>query len=223
MLTSHNHSSGTIHPRHIIQATGHSGEAAFPSDIAGIGDFKGDTLVHSSQFQGPKANAKGKKAVIIGSCNSAHDIAQDFYEHGYDVTMVQRSSTLVVSSSNILKALSGIYSEEGVRCPSTRSWVPPMSPEPKWLTRIESSSPQSKTPTSSISLCQTLSSNASKKTLPSRTPNATPPSSAACKRQALRSTADQTTLAYGSNIFNAEVATISTWALRNSSPMARLK
>ena len=115
ILISLNPFLGTIHPRHIIQATGHSGEASFPSNIAGINDFKGATLCHSSQFQGPKADTKGKKAIIIGSCNSAHDIAQDFHEHGYDVTMVQRSSTLVVSSSNILKALSGFYSEDGVR------------------------------------------------------------------------------------------------------------
>jgi cation diffusion facilitator CzcD-associated flavoprotein CzcO len=50
----------------------------------------------------------------VGSCNSAHDIAQDYLEKGYDVTMVQRSTTHVVSSKAITDiALSGIYSEDG--------------------------------------------------------------------------------------------------------------
>ncbi|KAL9613884.1 MAG: hypothetical protein Q9167_001621 [Letrouitia subvulpina] len=104
----------TLHPRHIVQATGHSGEPYFPCDIKGIGDFKGDLLVHSSQFTGPKLNGKGKKAVVIGSCNSAHDICQDYYEHGYDITMVQRSSTLVVSSQCVVDVqLGSLYAEDG--------------------------------------------------------------------------------------------------------------
>ena len=106
---------GTLHPRHIIQATGHSGEAYIPSNIEGINDFKGDRLVHSSKFTEPKSNAKGKKAVIIGCCNSAHDIAQDYYEHGYEVTMVQRSSTTVIRSKTLTDVITtGLYSENGV-------------------------------------------------------------------------------------------------------------
>ncbi|KAL8909356.1 MAG: hypothetical protein Q9171_005075 [Xanthocarpia ochracea] len=104
----------TLHPRHVIQATGHSGEPYFPSHIEGLDSFKGDRLVHSSQFTGPQPDAKGKKAVIVGCCNSGHDIAQDYYEHGYDVTMVQRSSTLVVSSENLIDVeMKGVYSEDG--------------------------------------------------------------------------------------------------------------
>src|SRR5882672_4752592 len=40
----------TLHPRHIVQATGHSGEKYFPSHIKGISDFAGDRLCHSSEF-----------------------------------------------------------------------------------------------------------------------------------------------------------------------------
>ena len=53
---------------------------------------------HSSQHPGGE-DYTGKKAVIIGSNNSAHDIAADLYEHGADVTMVQRTSTHVAGSS----------------------------------------------------------------------------------------------------------------------------
>ena len=103
----------TIHPRHVIQATGHSGEMKMPQ-IKGMEDFKGGRLCHSSQFKGANENAKGKKAVVVGCCNSGHDIAQDFYEHGYDVTIVQRSSTYVMSSKEGLDVLlAGLYEEGG--------------------------------------------------------------------------------------------------------------
>ncbi|KAL8967888.1 MAG: hypothetical protein Q9197_005177 [Variospora fuerteventurae] len=103
----------TLHPRHVIQATGHSGEPYFPSHIKGLDNFKGDRLVHSAQFTGPETNTKGKKAVIVGCCNSGHDIAQDYYEHGYDVTMVQRSSTLVAACDTLIDVdMKGTYSED---------------------------------------------------------------------------------------------------------------
>lgn len=104
-----------VHPKHIVQATGHSGEANFPSHIPGIKDFSG-RLVHSSKFPGaiPNSHGKGKKAIVVGCCNSGHDIAQDYYENGYDVTMIQRSSTLVVSAkANLEVGLSDLYYEGG--------------------------------------------------------------------------------------------------------------
>jgi cation diffusion facilitator CzcD-associated flavoprotein CzcO len=103
-----------LHPKHIIQATGHSGEKNFPRHIPGIKDFRGDRLCHSSEFAGAKTGGKGKKAIVVGCCNSGHDISQSFYENGYDVTMVQRSSTCVISSKAILEiGLSPLYSEQG--------------------------------------------------------------------------------------------------------------
>jgi cation diffusion facilitator CzcD-associated flavoprotein CzcO len=104
----------TLHPHHIIQATGHSGEKNFPSHIKGLSNFVGDVLCHSSEFKGAKRNSTGKKALVVGCCNSGHDIAQDYYENGYDVTMIQRSSTCVISSSLILEiGLAGLYDETG--------------------------------------------------------------------------------------------------------------
>ncbi|KAF4508955.1 hypothetical protein G6O67_005273 [Ophiocordyceps sinensis] len=104
----------TLHPRHIIQATGLSGQKHQPQ-IKGAETFKGDRICHSSEFPGAQqSNRGGKKAVIIGSCNSGHDIAQDFFDKGYDVTMVQRSSTCVVSIRGITDTtLKGVYAEDG--------------------------------------------------------------------------------------------------------------
>jgi cation diffusion facilitator CzcD-associated flavoprotein CzcO len=102
-----------FHPRHVIYATGHSGKKYLPS-IKGMDDFRGNLLCHSSEFRGAREGQRGRNAVVVGSCNSAHDIAQDFYEKGYNVTMVQRSSTCVVSSRSITEIYcKGVYEEGG--------------------------------------------------------------------------------------------------------------
>jgi len=103
----------TLHTKHIIQATGHSGQKNFPS-FKGQENFKGDVFCHSSDFQAAKRDGKGRKAVIIGSCNSAMDIAQDYYENGYDVTVIQRSSTTIMSAKSVLElVLAPLYCEGG--------------------------------------------------------------------------------------------------------------
>jgi cation diffusion facilitator CzcD-associated flavoprotein CzcO len=84
----------TMHPRHVVLATGVSGIPSVP-DITGLKDFTGKVM-HSSQYDDGE-NWKGKRAIVIGTGNSGHDIAQDLYSSGAEVTMVQRSSTLVVS------------------------------------------------------------------------------------------------------------------------------
>jgi cation diffusion facilitator CzcD-associated flavoprotein CzcO len=102
----------TLHPRHIVQATGHSGKKNMP-EIPGMSDFKGDHLCHSSEHPGANPASKGKKAIVVGCCNSGHDIAQDFYEKGYDITIVQRSTTCVISSESICEiGLKGLYDED---------------------------------------------------------------------------------------------------------------
>ena len=84
----------TMHPRHVVLATGVSGIPSVP-DIAGLKDFAGQVM-HSSQYDDGE-NWKGKRAIVIGTGNSGHDIAQDLCSSGAAVTLVQRSSTLVVS------------------------------------------------------------------------------------------------------------------------------
>lgn len=56
--------------------------------------------------------------VVVGCCNSGHDIAMDFYEQGAkSVTLVQRSSTYIMSSDRgLFHLLKGLYEEDG---PST--------------------------------------------------------------------------------------------------------
>ncbi|MCU4160530.1 NAD(P)/FAD-dependent oxidoreductase [Acidiphilium sp. AL] len=102
----------TLRPKQLILATGMSGIANMP-DYPGMDKFKGEQH-HSSKHPGGEAY-KGKKAVVIGSNNSAHDICADLWEHGADVTMVQRSSTHIARSDTLMDlALGGLYSEQAV-------------------------------------------------------------------------------------------------------------
>jgi cation diffusion facilitator CzcD-associated flavoprotein CzcO len=84
----------TMHPRHVVLATGVSGIPSVP-EISGLKNFAGKVM-HSSQYDDGE-NWKGKRAIVVGTGNSGHDIAQDLHSSGAEVTMVQRSSTLVVS------------------------------------------------------------------------------------------------------------------------------
>ncbi|PYH79443.1 flavin-binding monooxygenase-like protein [Aspergillus uvarum CBS 121591] len=106
----------TLQPRHVVQATGHSGKKEMPT-FKGMETFQGDRLCHSSEFPGASdltTTTQKKKAVVVGACNSGHDIAQDYYEKGYDVTIVQRSSTCVISSASITDiGLKGLFDEDG--------------------------------------------------------------------------------------------------------------
>ncbi|KAL2066046.1 hypothetical protein VTL71DRAFT_2117 [Oculimacula yallundae] len=102
-----------FHPKHIIQATGASGEPNMPN-IKGISTFTGDRLVHSSAFAGAfPSHGHNKRAVIVGCCNSAHDIAQDYHENGYSVTMIQRSTTLILNADTNLRHMAALYGEDG--------------------------------------------------------------------------------------------------------------
>ncbi|MGW0042388.1 NAD(P)-binding domain-containing protein [Rhodococcus sp. NPDC003348] len=102
----------TLRPRQLVLATGMSGKANVPS-FPGMEKFTGDQH-HSSAHPGPDAYA-GKKAVVIGANNSAHDICGALWEHGADVTMVQRSSTHIVKSDSLMElGLGDLYSERAL-------------------------------------------------------------------------------------------------------------
>jgi putative flavoprotein involved in K+ transport len=100
----------TVRPRHLVLATGMSGFPEIPR-FPGADTFKG-AQHHSSHHTGGEAWA-GKNCVVVGSNNSAHDIAADLWEHGADVTMLQRSPTLVMRSDSLARNRP-LYSEEAV-------------------------------------------------------------------------------------------------------------
>jgi putative flavoprotein involved in K+ transport len=102
----------TLKPQQLVLATGQAGVANVPK-FKGASSFKGDQH-HSSKHPGPD-KYKGKKAIVIGSNNSAHDISAALWEVGADVTMVQRSSTHIVKSDTLMDiGLGDLYSERAV-------------------------------------------------------------------------------------------------------------
>ena len=97
-----------MHPRHIILSNGTNGIAHMP-DLPGLKDFAGD-MFHSHGFKSG-APWRGKKALVLGTGNSGHDVAQDLHNHGVATTIIQRGSTTVVSIEPSAKMNYALYEE----------------------------------------------------------------------------------------------------------------
>jgi hypothetical protein len=105
------HADGTkreLRPRHVVMATGVSGIPSLP-DIPTLRQF-GGTILHSSQYDDGEA-WKGKRVLVIGTGNSGHDIAQDLHSSGAKVTLVQRSSTMIVNIEPSAQLQYALYGE----------------------------------------------------------------------------------------------------------------
>jgi cation diffusion facilitator CzcD-associated flavoprotein CzcO len=98
----------TLRPRHIVMATGVSGIPHVP-ELPGMDDFAGRVL-HSHDYHEP-GEWSGKNAIVIGTGNSGHDIAQDLHSNGASVTLVQRSPTLIVNVEPSAQLPYALYDE----------------------------------------------------------------------------------------------------------------
>jgi len=84
-----------MRPRHIVFANGVSTTPIFP-DLPGLKEFCGKVR-HSGDY-GSGLDWEGKRALVLGTGTSGHDVAQDLCVSGAaEVTLIQRSPTLVVS------------------------------------------------------------------------------------------------------------------------------
>ncbi|KAJ0426822.1 hypothetical protein BJY00DRAFT_320451 [Aspergillus carlsbadensis] len=87
-------------PHHIVWCGGQFGVEKirhFPTQPL----FQG-TIYHSKAHRDAALMSPGgKKVVVVGSGNSEHDIAQDFYENGAQVTMIQRGTTYVLGQAGL--------------------------------------------------------------------------------------------------------------------------
>jgi hypothetical protein len=92
----------------IVMATGMSGIPTLP-DIPTLRNFAG-SILHSHQYDDGDA-WKGKNALVIGSGNSGHEIAQDLHSSGAKVTLVQRSPTLIVNVEPSAQLPYALYDE----------------------------------------------------------------------------------------------------------------
>ena len=101
-------SKRTMRPQHVVMATGVSGIANRP-DISTLEQFAG-SVVHSSEYEDGE-DWSGKRAIVIGTGNSGHDIAQDLASSGADVTIVQRNPTLIVNIEPSAQLPYSLYEE----------------------------------------------------------------------------------------------------------------
>lgn len=83
----------TLHPKHVMMATGGSDIPNVP-EIEGMDTFRGEKI-HSSRFVDGR-EYKNKNVLIIGSGTSAHDFAHDIVRNGGQATLVQRGPLIVV-------------------------------------------------------------------------------------------------------------------------------
>ena len=92
----------TMRPRHLVFATGVSSIPVMPS-LPGLNTFRG-AVMHSGAYT-HGADWAGQPALVLGTGNSGHDVAQDLHASGADVTIIQRSPTYIVS----LKEAQSVY------------------------------------------------------------------------------------------------------------------
>ena len=106
------HEQLTLRPKQLVLATGMSGVPNVP-EIPGAETFAGE--IHHSSAHKDSSAYEGRKCVVLGSNNSAHDICAALWEHGADVTMIQRSTTHVVRSDTLMElGLGDLYSERAI-------------------------------------------------------------------------------------------------------------
>lgn len=84
-----------MRPRHIVMANGVSTTPIMP-DLPGLRDFQG-AVRHSSKL-GSGRDWAGKRALVLGTGTSGHDVAQDLAVSGAaEVSIIQNRPSLVVS------------------------------------------------------------------------------------------------------------------------------
>jgi putative flavoprotein involved in K+ transport len=100
-------SERAMRPRHLVFATGVSSIPVMPK-LPGLDSFVG-TVMHSELFTSG-AEWKDKRALVLGTGNSGHDVAQDLQASGAQVSMIQRTQTYIVSLIEAQKVYA-IYGE----------------------------------------------------------------------------------------------------------------
>ncbi|MCE7980918.1 MAG: NAD(P)/FAD-dependent oxidoreductase [Caldilinea sp. CFX5] len=105
--------SVVLKPKQLVLATGGALSSPRMPTIPGAENFTG-VQQHSSQFNSG-ASWAGKRCIVLGTGTSAHDICTDLWEHGADVTMLQRASTTVVKSETLMElGIGSLYSEKAL-------------------------------------------------------------------------------------------------------------
>ncbi|KAM0543148.1 hypothetical protein ACHAPJ_012490 [Fusarium lateritium] len=101
----------TVTCRHVVMANGGYGTKMHYPQYKDRDVFKG-LVLHSEEYKNP-SSWKGKKAVVVGSANTAHDIAADMVRAGLkSIYLVQRERTYVIPATHFKKFADGLYNAD---------------------------------------------------------------------------------------------------------------
>lgn len=99
-----------VRPRNVVLATGVFGGAR-RIDLPGAENYSGQ-LLYAAEYSGG-VDVAGKRALVVGSGASAHDVAQELNGAGASVTMLQRGSTCIISLDPGTTLAYAAYKENG--------------------------------------------------------------------------------------------------------------
>ena len=97
-----------LYPKHIVMAVGVSSIPQMPK-IEGLDNFSGK-IIHSAEHKTGKS-FKNKNVLVFGTGTSAHDVSQDLHANDANVTMVQRSPTMIVNLEPSAQLPYALYQE----------------------------------------------------------------------------------------------------------------
>jgi hypothetical protein len=100
-----------IKARHLVLAIGSGGQSPKIPTIPNSQAYKGEVL-HSVNYTSA-AKWKGKRGIVVGGANSAHDVATDMADAGLSsVTVLQRSPTMIFPLATYRAVFDPIYNEK---------------------------------------------------------------------------------------------------------------
>ncbi|KAL6793224.1 hypothetical protein J3E68DRAFT_438073 [Trichoderma sp. SZMC 28012] len=98
-----------ITAKHVVFATGAGSQVPLIPEWSDKDKFNG-IIMHSQNYKSAEG-WRGKRGIVVGTANTAHDVADDMFEEGMEVTMIQRSRTFVLPVEYIASRYHVLYNE----------------------------------------------------------------------------------------------------------------
>jgi len=102
-----------LRPKQLVLANGLFSAPKMP-DIPGMRRFKGEQRHAGDPRTGglQAADYTGRRCIVVGSGTTAHDVCAELWEAGADVTMIQRSPTIVMRQERIIDVIAELYGDD---------------------------------------------------------------------------------------------------------------
>ncbi|KEF51438.1 uncharacterized protein A1O9_12587 [Exophiala aquamarina CBS 119918] len=101
----------TLSSRHVILAIGPGGQIPMQPKLPGANKFSG-LILHSANYTSA-TSWKGKSGIVVGTANTAHDVAEDMVLAGLSsVTMFQRGKTYVLPAEYLATVAGRSYRKD---------------------------------------------------------------------------------------------------------------